>query len=179
MRLPQLITAHPPSVHLAEYCRQPARRMLPLTASALAMQPVVGSAKRGRLIEGEAALLLSYKGYDAAVTSMNEMEEGQRWHVLQLQGLQSRKSFRVASCFAIAECFAEQLRRYMGHPDAEVQRVTMPDASSITNIDGARDYHAALQKYDVYASLLGLRYSPEVRGYVADVRQLLRNAVTG
>lgn len=179
MKLHQLLTAHPPTIDLAGFCRRPPSRMKPLASSAVSLTPLVGEQTRGRLIEGDAALLLQYKQQDVSVTSLAEHNAGERWHVLQLQGLRSRKSFRAATCFAVIDCFAAQLRAYMAHPDAEVRIVTMPAAHGITNIDGAQDYESAVRKYEMYAAKLGLQYSEEAAGYIADVRALLHAAVSG
>ncbi|HRH93814.1 MAG TPA: hypothetical protein PKV72_04775 [Candidatus Peribacteria bacterium] len=175
MKLPELLAAHPPSVDLASYRRTP-RGMPPLTASELSMAVLLGGAQ---MIEGNAALQLRYKGCAAASTSLNEQENGERWNVVQLQGSSSRKAYRVATCFAVANCFADQLRAYMLHPDAEVRQVTMPHGHGITNLDGARDYEGAIRKYDVYASLLGMRYSEEMHMYVMDVRDDMRRLLIG
>ncbi len=170
MKLQELFSTHAPSVDLASYRRTP-RGMPPLTASELSMGVLLGGA---RMIEGNTALQLSYKGCVAASTSLNEHQDGERWNVLQLQGSQSRKAYRVATCFAVAQCFADQLRAYMLHPDSEVRQVTMPHGHRITNLDGARDFEAAVRKYEVYASLLGMRYSEELHMYVMDVRKDMR-----
>lgn len=170
MKLHELLTAHPPSVDLAEYRRTP-RGMPPLAASELSMGVLLRGA---HMIEGGAALQLGYKGRAAASTSFNELEDGERWNVLQLQGAKSRKAYRVATCFAVAQCFADQLRAYMLHPESEVRQVTMPHGHGITNLDGARDFEGAVRKYEVYASLLGMRYSEELRMYVVDVRDEIR-----
>ncbi len=178
MKLPELLRLYPPSADLAGYRRTP-RHMPPLDATKLSMTALVGDQTRGRLIEGGAALLLSYKAYDAATTSFDEHDDGERWDVLQLQGMRSRKAMRVASCFAVAQCFAEQLRRYMFHPEAEVRRVTMPHPYGVTNLDGARDFEGAVRKYEVYASLLGLEYSGEEHMYILDVRKAINDTITG
>jgi hypothetical protein len=176
MKLQELFSTHAPSVDLAQYRRTP-RGMPPLRPSALNLLALTGHAAGCReksLVEGEAALLLQYKGQDASVTSLDECDGGEVWNILQLQGSTSRKAFRVNSAFAVAQCFAEQLRRYALHPDAEVRRLTMPHGHGITNIDGARNMESAVRKYEVYASLLGLRYSQEEHKYVLDIRNAMR-----
>lgn len=171
MRAPELFTGHTPDLPLRSYLYTP-RGMPPLDAAQLQMHMRINAQCRSttELIEGAIALILSYKGYSGAVTSLDELENGEVWQVLQIQGCRTRKAVRLNAGMSVGPCFADHINWFAKHPESEVRQLRMPAWHSISNIDGAHDPERAQQKYQSYAAALELSFSHELKCYVRDIR---------
>ena len=172
MKLPILLEKNPPKPEFMKFRRTlHLTTMPPLDATQLQMRALVnGQQKKIRTpTEGDATLLLTYKDYEGAVTSIAEKEDGEEWCICQVQGAKSRKSMRLACGLDWRACFAEQIKKYALHHDAEVRRITMPHAHDITNLLESGNYEGALQAYGIVRSILGMQYSDRERKYVVDL----------
>jgi hypothetical protein len=147
--------------------------MPPLDLESLRMEALFNGQQRKLRTptEGDATLLLTYKGYEAAVSSIAEQQNGDDWSIRQVQGARSRKSMRVASCLNWQACFANEIKQCAFHQEAEVRRLTMPHPFDITNLIESDAYESALATYDTVRCCLGMCYSDEEKMFVVDIHK--------
>lgn len=173
MRLQALIGSNITQPDFSTFIRKELPRdMPPLELKKLILEGVVGNARKNLKtpIEGDASLVLKYKGKEAAVSSLAEQEDGEQWAVLQLQGAKTNVAYRVASCLNWTPLFAREIRNHALHPASKVRRLVMPPSSNIQNIEDAvsRRVHS---RYEALADILGMQYSEEENLYAADIRR--------
>lgn len=172
MKLQELLTAVKPSLDLAGYRKMDrAQGMPPLDPSKISMHAVHG-VQRFALstpVEGDASLVLRYKGVEGAVSSIAELENGEIWNVLQFQGAKTSRSFRLTGGLDWRAAFASQIKTYASHPESDVREIAMPHHHDVTNLTGAASYENAVAGYGIARSLLNLRWSEERKLYVAEV----------
>ncbi len=174
MRALELVHHWQPSLPPENYIHT-LRGNKPLDEKEIRLSVLTGQtiAQSQALIEGNIALLLQYKGRNGCVSSFDELENGEVWNVLQLQGCKSRKSYRLNTGFAVGRYFADAISNYAQHPESEARQIRMPPWHSITNLDGAKDYGGAREKYQRFAGLLELQFSEALGCYVRDIRRNL------
>ncbi len=169
MRLRDVLVQEVPSLDLKSYQR--VQVCPPLDLSKIIIRALIG-ATRSRLdipCEGDASLLLSYKGYEGGMMSLRESEAGETWSILQVQGGKSRKSYRVSSAMAWHETLADRAMQYANLPDADVRHITMPQDFCVTNITDASNFNLVLKRYAEVRQRLKMRFSDEQNLYICDV----------
>jgi hypothetical protein len=176
MRAAELVQHWQPSLATESYMHT-LRGNSPLDTREVQLSVLIGKAIAASqaLIEGKIAFLLQYKGKNGCVSSFDELEDGEVWNVLQLQGCKSRKSYRLHAGFAVGRYMADTISAYAIHPESEARQIRMPAWHRITNIDGAKDFGGARDKYQRFAGLLELQYSDELDCYVRDIRHKIHN----
>lgn len=130
-------------------------------------------------VDGDGTLLLRYKGQEGAALSIAELENGEEWSIRQVQGAKSGVSYRVSSGIVWHQALADRLRVFALHPDATVQRLTMPPWHHITNITESASFEAARKRYAMVAQRLGLRHSEQEGKSVLDLQRRERQRVVG
>jgi len=146
----------------------------PLDYQRIALIPMTGD-KRSSLhtpVTGTASLLLTYKGKEGAVTSIDETECGQTWTILQVQGARSAVSYRVTTTLKWDELLAFRLQAYANHPEAEVKHLTMPPVFALTNIEHAGSDNIR-RVYANTRAALGMRFSKELGLFIVDIQKQL------
>lgn len=172
MNMQELLTAVPPSLDLGAYRKlDRAQGMPPLDPSRISMQAIHGVQRYALStpVEGDASLVLRYKGVEGAVSSIAELENGEIWNVMQLQGAKTRRSFRLTGGLDWRAAFASQIKMYAAHPESDVRELAMPHHHAVTNLSGAASYENAAAGYGIARSLLNLRWSDERQLFIAEV----------
>lgn len=119
--------------------------------------------------DSDATLVLRYKGKEGAVLSIGELEDGEVWHIPQVQGAKSRVSYRVASSIYWAACLGSHTRTFAELPAAEVRHVTMPRLCDIENITGSAAMERVGRHYTAVKACFGMRWSEEHRLFITDI----------
>lgn len=170
MKLPELFTSVAVGLPDFEPFLRDHPSLPPLDVFCLSVEALTGKT-RARIstpIEGDASLVLIYKGKEGAVTSLEERDEGETWNICQVQGAKSRVSYRVATCLNWQPMLGEVIRRYAVHPEADVRRLIMPSLHMIRNIEDARS-QLIEKTYAAVRNVLRMRYSKEEGFYVTDL----------
>lgn len=158
----------------AQYCNQDRPMGMPmLNVSQLVLQSLVLD-QRDSLktpVAGVASLLLEYKNKEGAIMSVNEVNNGEDWRVIQVQGCKSKSSYRVASSFYWQRFLADTLKKYAVHEDAEVRYITMPALSNIDGIERGVSERIN-QYYNVVKETFSMRFSEEEGIYIAEVQDI-------
>lgn len=172
MKMKELLSSVQPSQDLAEFRKMDRPNgMPPLDPSKISMHAVHG-VQRFALstpVEGDASLVLRYKGVEGAVSSLAEFESGEIWNVIQFQGAKTSKSFRLTGGLDWRAAFASQIKQYAAHPESEVRELVMPHHHAVTNLTDAANYESAMAGYGIARLHLNMRWSEERKLYVAEV----------
>ncbi len=175
MRLVELFQAHPPVVDFRHYIRSGTdlpSGMPPLDVEHLKLETCVGDARsrvRTVVTDGDAALLVRYKGAEGAALGMREEKDGDEWRVLTVSGANSRKAYRVATGLRWQQLLGHAVRERAIHPRAHVRRITMPTTSAIAQVDGAAASERLDRHYELVRLALEMRYSAAERLFVAEI----------
>lgn len=142
----------------------------PLLASELIVGAFIGS-ERDTLktpTTGDLSLALFYKDYPAALISY-AVTAGLDLQILQLQGVKSRKSYRVDSGVEVVSVFVQETNRVASA--GSFSRIAMPSPARIEGIEGAKPdaLSGIIAKYSALASALLLVWSQEEQLFVRDV----------
>ncbi len=145
--------------------------MPPLNFEKLKVHALIGD-QRASLrtpTTGIASLLLKYKEREASVLSFDELNNGDEWRILQVQGARTRRgSYRVASSLDWQRFFGKTVESFANDEDSEVKHLTMPPLFMIGNIEAAVSDRVGLT-YKAVQDVLGMRWSDELGLYVFDV----------
>ncbi len=180
MKMQELITAVPPNLDLGAYRKlDRAQGMPPLDSSRISMHAVHGVQRYALStpVEGDASLVLRYKGVEGAVSSIAELENGEVWNVLQFQGAKTSKSFRLTGGLDWRAAFASQIKKYAAHPESDVRELAMPHHHGVTNLTGAASYENAVAGYGIARSLLNMHWSEERKLYIAEVTKDIKASI--
>ncbi len=172
MKMKELFAAVQPSQDLAGYRKhQRAQGMPPLESSKISMGALYGIQRFGLStpFEGDGTLVLRYKDVEGAISSIAEMERGEIWNVVQIQGAKTSKSFRLTGGLDWHAAFAAQIQKYASHPESDVREIAMPHHHHVTNLSSAANYENVVAGYGLARSLLHLRWSEERQLYIAEV----------
>lgn len=142
----------------------------PLLASELIVKAFIGS-ERDTLktpTGGDFSLALFYKNHPATLMSY-AVTAGSDLQILQLQGVKSRKSYRVDSGVEVVPAFAQETNRVA--LAGNFSRIAMPPPARIEGIEGAKPdaLSGIIAKYSALASVLLLSWSQEEQLFVRDV----------
>ena len=121
------------------------------------------------LYEGNTSILLGYKNKNSFIMSFNNIEN-ELWNILQLQGIKSRKSYRILTSLDYIALFANIINQYTKNPGIKLRQITMPHPLEITNITNAKS-EMATEKYLRFANLLEMKYSKIENKYVKDIKK--------
>ena len=118
---------------------------------------------------GTGTLVIRYNGQNGGLLSVDEKESGEIWDITQVQGAKSRKSYRVSTSLNWHSLLAARTRDYATHPESEVRQITMAPVSCMSNIEYARS-ECVEKGYGTVRSAFGMRWSEEMKLFIADVR---------
>jgi len=172
MKLPELLkSAELPTVDFAQFLRKNLRRnMPPLDVSRLRIEALIHQQRNALKTPttGDASLVIKYKNQEGAVLSLAELEDGEVWDILQVQGAKSRKSYRLASSLLWPNALASRTKEYAMEPSAEVRHLVMGATWGMKNIDGATSEHI-FETYAAVRHILGMQYSEELGKFIKDI----------
>ena len=176
MKNPSFLREHFPSLDFRSYAK-PIHP--PLDTSQLSLRALIGEERKSLCmpVEGDASLLLSYKGEKGAVLSIAERANGEEWNIPQVQGAHSDKSYRVHRGVHWQRCFADHIRACVEQPHSPVKHLTMPHWSEITNLTDARNFENARKSYEFVRHALEMTYSDTLHCYIVDVRKNAARAI--
>lgn len=144
----------------------------PLDPSGLELDLLVGGERKilKTPITGSCTFALRYKGYEGAVTSLEE--KGVDLIVVQVQGARSRRSYRVSSGIDWVRLFADQVSSVAEHPLSPFQRLVMPTPYAIEGLfdELVRRRETVDSKYIRFATQAGLRFSQSEKAYIKDIK---------
>ncbi|MBT4937331.1 hypothetical protein HON22_05430 [Candidatus Peregrinibacteria bacterium] len=148
----------------------------PLNTSQLSLEPLIKEERNSLKAHfaGVISLLLRYKNKEGAIMSIDELNNGEEWKVVQVQGCKSKSSYRVASSLYWQNFLSDYLKQYAVNDYAEVRRITMP---SICNIAGIEDAVSQCieRNYAFVVKSFGMRFSKEAGLFVVDTKNLKGN----
>jgi len=145
--------------------------MPPLKFDRLKLKALIGDQRENLRTPttGIASLLLKYKERESSVVSLDELNDGEEWRILQVQGARTRRgSYRVACSLEWQKFLGESVKAFAKDDDAEVRLLTMPPLFMIENIDFAVLERIGLT-YQAVQNVLGMRWSDELGLFVTDV----------
>ena len=144
------------------------------------MWPVVDSAKvSAECLTGEQrlkrthttgvmSLVLRYKQIDGAVSSFDSQRED--LILLQLQGVRSSVSFRLARGFYWTDFMADEAVAIVSNRASGMRRLAMPKIETIPGIEYANSEQVQ-SHYRSFATRANLRWSKTDEAYVRDIRR--------
>lgn len=146
--------------------------MPPLDKNCIGIEGLYGEERKRMktLTNGDGSLFLTYKGKEGSVLSIEEAAEGELWRVIQVQGAQSRKSYRLCTGLDWPECLGSVVRSISERVDTIVREVQMPSIESIEGVCESRSEHVN-SIYQKVAQVIGLRFSEEERAFVRDLKK--------
>lgn len=111
MQLNDLVKSFSPSFEFDKYIRTASKRgqpssVPPLSTRDLRLQALVGTERDviKTATDGDVSLLLSYKGHEASVSSIQETDP-EFWRIVQVQGAVSKKIVQSSFYFPLAGIF--------------------------------------------------------------------------
>jgi len=116
---------------------------------------------------GDGSFVLWYKGCEGVVASYVTTDSDLM--VVQLQGANSRKSYRVATGMDTNRLVADETLAIAQLPEADITRVTMPHPSDIAGVSESATLEQAVTRYQAFAVLAFLRWSQEEHLFVRDI----------
>lgn len=144
----------------------------PLNPSELNLDLLVGNERQilKTPITGHFTFALWYKGYEGAVTSLEE--RGFDLVVLQVQGGKNRKSYRVSSGIDWVRLFANEVKSVTEHPLSPYQRLILPAPYAIEGLleEIGRRREDVDSKYIRFAAQAGLKFSQIEQAYIRDIK---------
>ncbi len=173
MRIPELFQFQPlePPVDFSCFVKHGGVRMPPLKLDLLQVKTLAGERRKELLrtvTNGDGSLVLMYKDCEAAVLSVCEEDDGDRWDISQVQGARSRVSYRVAVTMNTPLILADNVMRLAKHPSARVRHLTMSPPAEIPGIFNA-DSNNVFAHYEAVLHHLDMRFSEDLGGYVSDL----------
>lgn len=172
MRLPELFQLQPlvPPIDFSRFLRREGIRMPPPKLDLLQVKILAGETRKElqTVTNGDGSLVLIYKDREAAVLSVCEEDDGDRWDISQVQGARSRVSYRVAATMNTPLILADNVMRLAKHPSARVRHLTMPRPAEIAGIFNA-DSNNVFAHYEAVLHHLDMRFSEDLGGYVSDL----------
>lgn len=171
MKLEQILEANTPTIDFQKH-QKVGTGMPPIDTTRLAIGKQFGSSRYGKVpVDGHASLSIVYKDIIGAVSSVLEGEDGREWEIRQMQGAKSSKSLRVTASLQWQKILAKGWKELSEDERAEVERLTMPAPIDITNITDATHPEKAMESYSIAIGALHMRYSDDLKKFVADVRR--------
>jgi hypothetical protein len=119
-------------------------------------------------VNGNLSIVLYYKEKESLVASF-ETSATDDLRLLQLQGANSSKSYRVATGLRGQNFMAQEALALALHPESGIHRLVVPNLTHIEGIDSVQS-ELALMRYKGFAVYALLRWSQEEDAYVRDVR---------
>jgi hypothetical protein len=144
----------------------------PLTRTELLINLLLGS-ERGSVkapTTGDASLVVSYKGYEAAILSF--LTQNADLHILQLQVTHSKKAYRVHTGVRLPQLFAAETER-IARAVPDILRITLPHLDDLPGFSeiGAGQIEAVIQRLGKLIQLLQMIWSAEEQQYVKDIKK--------
>lgn len=114
---------------------------------------------------GDASIVVLYKHKEGMVSSFGLTDTDLR--LLQIQGANSCKSYRVVTGMYGEIFFADESVAMVTHPESGLSRIVVPQLTKIEGIEGAESEHA-ITRYRGFIHRAALAWSDEESAYIRD-----------